>query len=67
MRRRTAKDYFTYFTPAIILALAGFILAYQFVDPAPPRHITIATCRSTGAYYEIVINPFCLGSGCFFL
>jgi TRAP transporter TAXI family solute receptor len=53
MRRRTAKDYFTYFTPAIILALAGFILAYQFVDPAPPRHITIATGRSTGAYYEI--------------
>jgi TRAP-type uncharacterized transport system substrate-binding protein len=52
MRRRTAKDYFTYFTPANILTLAGFILAYQFVDPVPPQHITIATGRWTGAYYE---------------
>lgn len=55
MRRRTAKDYISYFAPAIILTLTGFIVAYQFVEPAPPRHITIATGRSTGAYYEIAI------------
>jgi len=53
MRRRTAKDYFTYFAPAIFLMLTGFIVAYQFVEPAPPRYITIATGGSTGAYYEI--------------
>jgi hypothetical protein len=49
MKRRTPKDYFTYFAPAIVLTLAGFIVAYQFVDPAPPRRITIAAAaRKTG-------------------
>ncbi|MGA9538932.1 MAG: hypothetical protein WBR24_23790 [Desulfobacterales bacterium] len=67
MTRRTAKDYISYFTPAIMLTLTGFIVAYQFVDPSPPRHITIANGRSTGAYYEIAIDPFCSGSGGFFL
>ncbi|TLS76867.1 TAXI family TRAP transporter solute-binding subunit [Mariprofundus erugo] len=36
--------------PALLLLLAGFILAYQFVDPAPPSHITIATGQPDGAY-----------------
>jgi uncharacterized protein len=53
MKRRTAKDYISYFVPGIVLTLAGFLVAYQFVDPAPPRHINIAAGRSTGAYYEI--------------
>ena len=53
MRKRTPKDFIAYFAPAIIMTLVGFLLAYQFVEPAPPRHITIATGRSTGAYYEI--------------
>lgn len=38
------------FTPAIILALIGFIVAYQFVGPAPPREIIMATGASGGAY-----------------
>lgn len=46
MRRRTAKDYMSYYAPAIILTQAGFIVAYQFVDPAAPRHFTIATGRA---------------------
>lgn len=53
MRRRTSKDYLSYFAPAIILSLAGFAIAYQFVDPAPSRHITIATGQPAGAYYEM--------------
>lgn len=36
--------------PALLLVIAGFILAYQFVDPAPPGHITIATGQQDGAY-----------------
>lgn len=35
----------------IFLALAGFVLAYQFVQPAPPQVITLATGSSTGAYH----------------
>ena len=30
----------------------GFVVAYQFVEPAPPRHIVIATGAESGAYYQ---------------
>ena len=53
MKRHAPKDYFTYFAPAIVLTLAGFAIAYQFVDPAPPSQITIATGQPTGAYYKM--------------
>ena len=36
---------------AVLLALAGFVLAYQFVEPAPPTVLTMATGSSTGAYH----------------
>ncbi|MDX2493976.1 MAG: TAXI family TRAP transporter solute-binding subunit, partial [Desulfuromusa sp.] len=38
------------FTPAIILAIIGFLVAYQFVGPAPPREIVMASGSSGGAY-----------------
>jgi len=39
------------FGPAIALTLIGFIIAWQFVNPAPPHTITIATGQADGAYY----------------
>jgi TRAP transporter TAXI family solute receptor len=39
------------FGPAIIITLLGFIVAYQFVEPAPPRKIIIGTGDPSGAYY----------------
>ena len=39
------------FGPAILLTLIGFLVAWQFVNPAPPRHIRIATGSEQGAYY----------------
>ncbi len=36
--------------PAILLALAGCFVAWQFVNPAPPDTITIATGQPGGAY-----------------
>jgi TRAP transporter TAXI family solute receptor len=38
------------FGTAIILALAGCFVAWQFVNPAPPDTITIATGQPGGAY-----------------
>ena len=38
------------FGPAILFALAGFFIAWQFVNPAPPDTITIATGQPGGAY-----------------
>jgi TRAP transporter TAXI family solute receptor len=45
------KDYVRVLAPAIILALIGFVAAYQFVDPAPPKKIVMATGETDGAYY----------------
>ena len=45
------KDRLGIFGPAILITLLGFIVAYQFVEPAPPRKITIGTGDPSGAYY----------------
>ena len=48
----TLQEYIKVFGPAVLLAIAGFIIAYQFVAPAPPRQIVIGTGGSGGAYYS---------------
>jgi TRAP transporter TAXI family solute receptor len=50
-KRRGIKDRLGIFGPGIIITLIGFIVAYQFVGPAPPRTITIGTGDKSGAYY----------------
>ena len=35
-----------------LLALAALVVAYQFVEPAPPQSLTIATASTEGAYYS---------------
>ena len=35
---------------SLVILLAGFIFAYQFVEPAPPKTITIASGGAGGAY-----------------
>ena len=37
--------------PIILITAIGFFVAYQFVKPAPPRHITISTGEEAGAYH----------------
>jgi TRAP transporter TAXI family solute receptor len=37
--------------PAIAITLTGFLVAWQFVNPAPPHTITIATGQADGAYF----------------
>lgn len=34
----------------LLVIVAGFLIAYQFVDPAPPRHVVLATGVDGGAY-----------------
>ena len=38
--------------PALGLAIIAFVVALQWVEPAPPSRIVIATGRSDGAYYR---------------
>jgi uncharacterized protein len=37
--------------PAALVAVIGFVIAYQFVEPAPPDSLTIATGGQGGGYY----------------
>ena len=48
---RALKDYLRIFGPAAFFAVLGFIVAYQFVQPAPPKQVVIATGMKEGAYY----------------
>lgn len=36
----------------LVVVVAGFVLAYQFVEPSPPSTITIASGSERGAYYQ---------------
>lgn len=36
----------------ILLTLIGFMVAYQFVDPAPPTSFTLTTGQLDGSYYR---------------
>ena len=50
--KKGLNDYLKLIGPGTIITLLGFIIAYQFVAPAPPRHIAIATGTPEGAYYK---------------
>lgn len=45
------SDYLKVYGPILLLIAAGFVVAYQFVNPAPPRTLTLATGSPEGAYY----------------
>ena len=38
------------FVPAIVVALVGLVIAYQFVGPPPPKTLTLAAGSAEGAY-----------------
>ncbi len=44
-------EYVWIYGPAVLLAGIALFITYQFVDPAPPDRITIATGGPDGAYY----------------
>ena len=49
-RQSNLRDTLRIYAPAVLLSLLGFIVAYQFVDPAPPDRLVIAAGRAEGAY-----------------
>jgi hypothetical protein len=53
LSRRSFRDVFVIFLPALLITALGFIVALQFVKPAPPRHIVMATGTKEGAYFRI--------------
>ncbi|MCZ6515941.1 MAG: C4-dicarboxylate ABC transporter substrate-binding protein, partial [Gammaproteobacteria bacterium] len=47
---RRSKDIAGTYGIGIAILAAGMLAAYQFIDPAPPREITLATGEPGGAY-----------------
>ena len=48
---RTGRERLGIYGPALLVMLLGFVVAYQFVEPAPPRTFTLATGGIDGAYH----------------
>jgi TRAP transporter TAXI family solute receptor len=46
------KEFFRIFGLGFLVLVAGFVLAFQFVKPSPPKSITIATGSASGAYFS---------------
>ena len=38
--------------PVLLLTAVGFVVTFQFIEPAPPRHLVMATGATDSAYYR---------------
>jgi len=50
-RYRQLRDWALIVGPVLLFIVAGFALAYQYVEPPPPRHVVMTTGNEKGAYY----------------
>ncbi|MHC5078409.1 MAG: TAXI family TRAP transporter solute-binding subunit [Planctomycetota bacterium] len=48
---QSKNDFWKWLIPSVILAAVGCIIAYQFVEPAPPRAFTLAAGPKDGVYF----------------
>lgn len=55
-KARTLKEIFKIYGTGVLAAAIIMIVAYQFVAPAPPRSLSIATASKTGAYYSFAMQ-----------
>ena len=46
------RDWLKIGLPVLVVGGLAFIAAWHFVQPAPPKHVVIATGSSTGKYYS---------------
>ena len=49
--RHPAKHQAVIFGPAALLVILAFVVAYQFIKPAPPDRVVMATGSAEGAYH----------------
>jgi len=48
---RSVRDYLAIGIPALLVLAAGFLVAFNFVEPPPPGRIVITTGDKSGAYF----------------
>lgn len=51
-RNKTVTEMIKIYGIGVVLALIALMFAYQFVEPAPPKSLSIATASAEGAYYS---------------
>ena len=49
-RPRLGRDFWSFVLPAVALLVIAFWIAFQFVQPAPPRKVVMAGGAEGGAY-----------------
>jgi TRAP transporter TAXI family solute receptor len=49
------KNYLQVYGSGLVLALIILLVAYQFVEPAPPYHLSIASAGEDGAYHKFAL------------
>ena len=49
--RNPLKHQLQVYAPAALLVVAAFVLAFQFIKPAPPDRVVMATGGVEGAYH----------------
>ena len=50
-REHSVRRHLKFYGPGALLIIISFFVAFQFVQPAPSRHIVIATGQLEGTYY----------------
>ena len=50
--RLSSRDILMIVGPALLITIVGFVVAFQFVKPAPPRRIVMATGPEDSSYYK---------------
>lgn len=53
---RTVKEMSKIYGLGLMIVLVAVVAAYQFVEPAPPKTLNIATASSDGAYYSFALQ-----------
>lgn len=51
-RQWRTRDHVLVFGPTLLVAIAAFVVAVNFVKPEPPRRLVLATGRPDGAYHQ---------------
>jgi TRAP transporter TAXI family solute receptor len=51
IKNRDSREKLKVFGPAILITIIGFVIAWQYVAPAPPRSLTMATGSPEGAHF----------------
>ena len=57
IKSRDSREKLKIFGPAIVVTIIGFVIAWQYVAPAPPRTLTMATGSPKAPHWTLLRWP----------